>query len=85
MEGILGRAVGEHLRLEIRIESGLRPVRIAQSLLEQVLLNLVLNAGDAMPEGGEIGIELANAHARPQVGRTAGPALGHRPGNGHDT
>jgi PAS domain S-box-containing protein len=61
MEPILSRAVGEHMRLEIRIESGLPPVRLTQSLLEQVVLNLVLNAGDATPGGGRIVIEVANA------------------------
>jgi CheY-like chemotaxis protein len=61
MEAILGRALGEHLRLELRVETGLPPVRIAESLLEQVLLNLVLNAGDAMPNGGAVVVELAAA------------------------
>src|SRR5918999_28195 len=57
MEMVLGRMLGEQVRVETRLPPGLPPVHIAERLLEQVLLNLVLNARDAMPEGGEVTIE----------------------------
>ena len=75
LETILRRTLGEHVGVEIKLAPAPWPVQIAGSLLEQVLLNLVLNSRDAMPEGGEITIEVANVPAsRPQgAGSAEGP------------
>jgi len=55
---MLSRLIGEDIRLEIVCREPLPPVRADQSQIEQVLLNLCLNARDAMPQGGDLRIEL---------------------------
>ena len=54
---LLNRLVGEKVMLSLSHDPKLRPVRVDKRQLEQVLMNLVVNARDAMPEGGEIRIE----------------------------
>jgi two-component system cell cycle sensor histidine kinase/response regulator CckA len=54
---LLNRLVGEKVMLSLSHDPGLRPIRADKRQLEQVLMNLVVNARDAMPEGGEIRIE----------------------------
>ncbi|MCB2136730.1 MAG: response regulator [Rhodobacteraceae bacterium] len=56
---LLNRLVGEKVRLTFTHDPALRPVRADKRQLEQVIMNLVVNARDAMPEGGEIRIETA--------------------------
>jgi two-component system cell cycle sensor histidine kinase/response regulator CckA len=55
---LLNRLVGArvHLRLEVAEEVG--PIRADRRQLEQVLMNLVVNARDAMPEGGQISVSV---------------------------
>ncbi len=54
---LLNRLVGEKVTLTLSHDPMLRPVRADKRQLEQVLMNLVVNARDAMPSGGEIRIE----------------------------
>lgn len=54
---LLNRLVGEKVQLTLSHDPVLQPVRADKRQLEQVLMNLVVNARDAMPEGGEIRIE----------------------------
>ncbi|MGB7242462.1 MAG: ATP-binding protein [Sulfitobacter sp.] len=53
---LLNRLVGEKVTLTLNHDPVLRPIRADKRQLEQVLMNLVVNARDAMPEGGEIKI-----------------------------
>lgn len=54
---LLNRLVGETVTLTLSHDPVLKPVRADKRQLEQVIMNLVVNARDAMPEGGEITIE----------------------------
>jgi len=54
---LLNRLVGEKVTLSLSHDPGLRPIRADKRQLEQVLMNLVVNARDAMPKGGEIRIQ----------------------------
>jgi signal transduction histidine kinase len=59
MEMMLRRVIGEHIKLITRLDSDLGAVKADPGQMHQVLLNLVVNARDAMPEGGEAVIETA--------------------------
>ena len=60
LEKLLRRAVGESVALQIHLGSGLRSVLADSAQLEQVVLNLAINARDAMPDGGTLRIETSN-------------------------
>ena len=75
---LLNRLVGEKITLTLSHDPVLRPVRADKRQLEQVLLNLVVNARDAMPAGGEIRIttefvELATPLERDRASVPPGP------------
>ncbi|TNC72029.1 ATP-binding protein [Rubellimicrobium roseum] len=57
---LLNRLVGEKVRLALDHDPGLLHVRADRRQLEQVVMNLIVNARDAMPDGGEIRIETGN-------------------------
>jgi len=57
---LLNRLVGEKVRLSLGHDPVLRPIRADKRQLEQVIMNLVVNARDAMPEGGVVRIETEN-------------------------
>jgi PAS domain S-box-containing protein len=56
-EAIIRRTVGEDIRLRLALSAELGRVRIDEGQLQQVLLNLTLNARDAMPSGGTLSLE----------------------------
>jgi two-component system cell cycle sensor histidine kinase/response regulator CckA len=59
LEDIIPRLAGEHIQCSIKCGPLVGRVRIERSEIEQVLLNLVVNARDAMPNGGKLTIETA--------------------------
>ncbi len=58
--GLLGEVLGEHIPITTRQPDGLWNVQADPELLRQVIVNLALNARDAMPGGGRLVIESAN-------------------------
>ena len=77
MSDLLGHSVGADIRLETALAEGLWWTNIDPNQLENVILNLVVNARDAMPDGGRLTIETRNArledgHAATNAGIAAG-------------
>ncbi len=60
IEQLLRRTLGEHVELQSSLAPDLRPVLIDPGQLEQILVNLAVNARDAMPDGGMLKIDTAN-------------------------
>jgi len=74
MRDLLGRLIGENIELGLQLDPDLGLVSIDQAQAQQVILNLVLNARDATPNGGRIAIETSNCKFLPMVG-TKAPAF----------
>jgi PAS domain S-box-containing protein len=62
MSDLLTRTLGENIKVESVLSGGLWQVSIDPNQVENAVLNLALNARDAMPEGGKLTIETANTH-----------------------
>ncbi|RYG58188.1 MAG: PAS domain S-box protein, partial [Alphaproteobacteria bacterium] len=78
MEDMLRRSIGEHIQFQLALQPGLPTVKSDRNQLENALLNLTINARDAMPAGGLIRIstssrELDVSYAAMNPGVVAGP------------
>jgi CheY-like chemotaxis protein len=73
LEKMLGRLIGEDVDLAILAGADLGQVKVDPGQMEQVVMNLCVNARDAMPDGGLLRIRTANAD------REAGRAVAHEP------
>ncbi|WP_419793531.1 PAS domain-containing protein [Pseudomonas palleroniana] len=62
LEDLFRRTKGAHITLKVQLGKDIWPVNTDASQLENALLNLVINARDAMPDGGELLIETANSY-----------------------
>jgi PAS domain S-box-containing protein len=65
LRGMLARLIREDITLSAHLSPEPAVIRIDPTQLEQVILNLVLNARDAMPAGGTIGLEVARTRLSP--------------------
>jgi PAS domain S-box-containing protein len=80
VEVLLRRIIGEDVRLDVHLASELPPVLIDPAQLEQVMMNLAVNARDAMPRGGTLTIvtdvvDITDDQARRRPGLRPGPQV----------
>ncbi|MDQ1485602.1 MAG: hypothetical protein QOJ62_1295 [Actinomycetota bacterium] len=80
VQPMVRRLIGENVELETRLAPSLSPVMADAGQLQQLVLNLALNARDAMPGGGHLVIETTNAvldrdYARENIGVAEGPRV----------
>jgi signal transduction histidine kinase/CheY-like chemotaxis protein len=78
MKDMLGRLIGEDIALLTTATPGLGRVKADRGQIEQVIMNLAVNARDAMPQGGRLIVETANIdlddeYVRRHVGARPGP------------
>ena len=78
LEKLLGRLIGENIQMVTRCAPDVGSVKADPSQVEQVIMNLVVNARDAMPKGGRLTVETLNVeldftYARDHVTVKSGP------------
>ncbi len=72
MESLLRRTIGEHIEIQLRIADAPWQALVDGPQLENAILNLCINARDAMPEGGLLIIETANRHVDEELAAQIG-------------
>jgi CheY-like chemotaxis protein len=73
IDKMLHRIIGEDVELQLKLAAGLSPVKADPSHIDQVIMNLAVNARDAMPNGGSLTIETADVQLTEEY---AGSPLG---------
>jgi signal transduction histidine kinase len=68
---MLRRILGEHVTLDVKTEAGVPMVKADAGQLEQVIVNLAVNARDAMPQGGRLTIRISPAEITDEEARAA--------------
>ena len=75
LSSMLSRLIGEHIRLNVYSASSVSAVTVDPGQIEQVIINLAVNARDAMPSGGKLSISIANRYVEAHDdGKTSIPA-----------
>jgi PAS domain S-box-containing protein len=73
MTDLLERSIGQSISIETRFPLALKPIRADANQVEMALLNLVVNARDAMPEGGQIILRAREETLRPETAEGLSP------------
>jgi two-component system, cell cycle sensor histidine kinase and response regulator CckA len=73
LQEMLSHTSGADIEVTLELEPGLWPVRIDLSQIEQTVVNLALNAGAAMPEGGNLLLKTTNVERQPSERTAVGP------------
>jgi PAS domain S-box-containing protein len=80
MRALMKRLIGENVQIEFHLDPVLGSVRVDPGQMEQVIMNLLINSKDAMPDGGRITIQTANVdlddlHSRHVSAAPPGPYI----------
>lgn len=78
LDKMLRRLITETVDLQVKLDPNLSPVKADPSQIEQVVVNISINARDAMPKGGLLTIETSNVEIRPDA---KDDYIGFNPGN----
>ncbi|TCT02618.1 PAS domain-containing protein [Aquabacter spiritensis] len=76
MEDLVRRTIGEHIQLELVLAAGVWTTLCDPNQLESAVLNLAINARDAMPDGGRLTIETCNTHVDSILAKERGMSAG---------